>query len=101
MSRVIDTGGGAYLEGDISINGGDFVAKDVVREKHKAAFDAAAQLPEVRALVEALQWYATSGHYVQNYQYRNGELADVTSKARDDCGERARIAIAQFQEVER
>ena len=57
-----------------------------------------AQLPEVKALVEALEWYATSGHYVQSHQYRNGELVDVTSKARDDCGERARAALAPFTE---
>lgn len=59
----------------------------------------AAQLPEVKALVEALKWYATSGHYVESYKYRDGELFDVSSKASADSGEKARTALAAFEEA--
>ena len=58
-----------------------------------------AAIPSVKALIEALHFYAQSEQYVLQYHYRGGELLDVDSPITADAGGRARKALAAFEEV--
>jgi len=53
----------------------------------------------LKALVEALRYYARSSQYIVSYKYRGGELISAEAPITEDAGARARAALVPFNEV--
>jgi hypothetical protein len=55
-NRTIDTGGGAYIEGNVTTGGGDFVGRDKITQQAGASLEGLAQLmAEMRAALPQTQ----------------------------------------------